>query len=192
MNAILLKLLAARVGTTGDSRMTELIAQLGAGGGMPALDPQELLARFGNENPAVKMMLAQMQANGAAQPVVLEGQASRANGQTGSQSEGDSATQADGTTAVSEVPDGELQWLRERCVLLARALGACSTCWGTDQSCELCHGDGLPGYGPPDEDLFHEFVAPAIRKMRATRGPRAPARAEPLVTPLATDQVANY
>lgn len=52
-------------------------------------------------------------------------------------------------------------------VLLAAALGACD-CWGLDDACDLCAGEGGPGWADPDEELYEELVAPAVRRRAGT------------------------
>lgn len=55
--------------------------------------------------------------------------------------------------------------LLDRNALLARALGACE-CWGEDEHCRICRGEGIPGWCLPDSRLFSIFVRPAIRALR--------------------------
>lgn len=55
-------------------------------------------------------------------------------------------------------------------VLLAAALGACE-CWGQDSECGLCGGAGTPGWTTPDQQLFEEYVMPAVRRSWETAGP---------------------
>ena len=52
--------------------------------------------------------------------------------------------------------------LQARNAVLASALGACSECWGTEQTCSSCSGLGRPGWAAPDEAAFATWVAPAI------------------------------
>ena len=49
--------------------------------------------------------------------------------------------------------------LEEQNDLCAAALGACS-CWGTDDSCKRCAGQGIPGYFIPDEEAFGYLLLP--------------------------------
>ena len=51
--------------------------------------------------------------------------------------------------------------LRERDIALADALGSCA-CWGMDDDCEVCAGQGSPGWRIPDECNFTEYVRPAL------------------------------
>jgi len=46
---------------------------------------------------------------------------------------------------------------------LAAALGACSSCWGQEDDCEYCRGNGIPGFYPPEKKAFNEWVSPALR-----------------------------
>jgi hypothetical protein len=50
--------------------------------------------------------------------------------------------------------------------LVAAALGACD-CWGTDDGCPTCGGDGSAGWVEPDAELFRLFVGPAFARMNA-------------------------
>lgn len=48
--------------------------------------------------------------------------------------------------------------------LLASALGACD-CWGLQETCPTCGGDGFPGWSDPDVALFQEYVGPAAARL---------------------------
>jgi hypothetical protein len=61
----------------------------------------------------------------------------------------------------------ELADLRQANDTMASALGACPYCWGGAVTCRVCRGRGRPGYAPPDPALFHEFVVPALQRVRA-------------------------
>lgn len=63
----------------------------------------------------------------------------------------------------------ELRDLRTVNDTVAAALGACAVCWGGDDECEECFGDGQAGSAVPDRELFEELVVPAIRQMRAAK-----------------------
>jgi hypothetical protein len=54
--------------------------------------------------------------------------------------------------------------LIQRNSLLAAALGACE-CWGDVDGCEICRGEGTPGWCRPDRRLFARFVRPAVRAL---------------------------
>lgn len=55
---------------------------------------------------------------------------------------------------------------------LAAALGACPKCWGGDDHCDACDGDGAPGAAAPDHHLFNELILPAVRRINQTRRAR--------------------
>lgn len=72
-----------------------------------------------------------------------------------------------GSAAHSRSVQEELSDLREANDTLARALGACRYCWGGDNDCSECDGMGSAGNESPDLELYHELVAPAVRRVRA-------------------------
>ncbi|QPH53337.1 hypothetical protein [Pontivivens ytuae] len=49
--------------------------------------------------------------------------------------------------------------------MLACALGACPSCWGADDGCPDCGGEGLPGRMEPDAQCFDRFVAPVLDRL---------------------------
>jgi hypothetical protein len=67
----------------------------------------------------------------------------------------------------TEALRAELADLRQANDTMAAALGACPYCWGGDVGCRVCRGRGRPGYAPPDPALFHQFVVPALQRVRA-------------------------
>ena len=48
---------------------------------------------------------------------------------------------------------------------IAQALGACPQCWGLDQRCPACAGQGGPGSSQPDADRLLNLVRPALRRL---------------------------
>ena len=71
----------------------------------------------------------------------------------------------------------ELEDLRDRNDEIAEALGACHLCWGEDLDCEVCRGDGYPGFFQPDTDMFRQYVTPATRRLQ--QRPKARQSASP-------------
>lgn len=63
----------------------------------------------------------------------------------------------------------ELADLREVNDTLAAALGACQYCWGGDEECAMCEGQGSAGWRMPHARLFEELVVPAIHRVRALK-----------------------
>jgi hypothetical protein len=126
-----------------------------------ALDPQAMLAQMGQGNPTVAAILQMMEAQKAAaarEPVVIDAPPV------------DAAPSAlDELAARLEAAQEEIKLLRWRCDAVAGALGACGLCWGQEPSCRACRGQGGPGRCIPDEQLFREFVVPAVRLMHASR-----------------------
>ena len=127
-----------------------------------ACDPNAMLARMGQGNPTVAAILQMMEARKAAEaarePVVIEGAVVDVT-----------AAELAEISAQLEAAQAEVRILRARCDTVAAALGACGLCWGQDVSCRACRGHGAPGRSIPDEELFREFVVPAVRLMHASR-----------------------
>jgi hypothetical protein len=89
------------------------------------------------------------------------------------------APPGDGPTVVPSYETSAHQALVDRNLLLAAALGACD-CWGEEAGCPRCGGQGVPGWMPPDPELYGEYVAPAVRRTSpdpppAGAGPAGPA-----------------
>jgi len=49
---------------------------------------------------------------------------------------------------------------------LAKALGACPECWGTELKCLNCSGNGTTGFTIPDPVLYQKIVQPAINTIK--------------------------
>ncbi|MEL6257184.1 MAG: hypothetical protein AAFR87_34635 [Bacteroidota bacterium] len=56
-------------------------------------------------------------------------------------------------------------FLLEKNEMLAAALGACH-CWGEQEGCPDCGGEGLAGWKAPDIQLYRYLVLPANRTLR--------------------------
>lgn len=65
----------------------------------------------------------------------------------------------------------EVEELQLRNDTIAAAVGACYLCWGEYPMCEVCSGQGKPGYLPIHAQAFAEFVLPAIRALKQTKAP---------------------
>ncbi|MDN3638807.1 hypothetical protein QWY82_08315 [Simiduia curdlanivorans] len=63
----------------------------------------------------------------------------------------------------------ELSELRNLNENLAAALGACAECWGADDACPECEGQGGAGSVRPDPELYNALVAPAVVRVNANR-----------------------
>ncbi len=49
--------------------------------------------------------------------------------------------------------------------VFSSAVGACE-CWGEDNNCEHCHGNGNPGYFQVDESAFQQYVMPCMEQVK--------------------------
>ncbi len=48
---------------------------------------------------------------------------------------------------------------------LAGALGSCNVCWGEDENCQVCGGDGIAGWRTINKRLFNQYVLPSVEKL---------------------------
>lgn len=48
---------------------------------------------------------------------------------------------------------------------LSGALGSCPVCWGEDQHCARCGGEGIPGWGNVNKKWFTVYVLPVLEKL---------------------------
>jgi hypothetical protein len=216
MNNKLLEMILAQSCGAGRPGMADLMARLGSASGGGSLDPKELLSRLGNSNPAVASLLQQMtaqQQQAAAAPVEVidvettpaQGAPHEAAATSGSDEivetaaepcDDDSARELQELQRRADLMCKELKLLRERNDLFAAAVGACCLCWGQDLNCRSCRGRGGPGFCIPDEELFEDYVVPAIHTFRAQKAKvqslasAAPRRSVEAETPLRS--VANY
>lgn len=71
--------------------------------------------------------------------------------------------------------EAELAELRERNDELAAALGCCYICFGEDEACPVCRGNGYPGAKQPDKMLFKRYVLPVIKKLQISNHKKAAA-----------------
>lgn len=78
---------------------------------------------------------------------------------------------ADGDSDLSPVERAHYQELLERNATLAFALGACD-CWGEHSDCNICWGDGKPGWALPDPYFFSQLVRPALQAIKETSAGR--------------------
>jgi hypothetical protein len=173
MNALLLQILASRMGSTGNPAMAEILMRMTSDETAAAPTTQELLAQMANSgDPAASLIAKQMAAQQPRQAedhlsVVREvgaevvADSSRGTNQTASDT---ASTEAEPETILAELKE-----IRSRCDDLALALGACPLCWGKDPECRACRGRGHPGFSVPDRKLFVEFVLPAVRTLKAQK-----------------------
>jgi hypothetical protein len=178
--SLLIEMLAARQGASGNPAVAEMIARLRGGG--DAAGPQamqDMLSRLGQNNPALATLLQQLGAGSATRPAAVIDGESVALGETSAE-DSTTAEVVAGVEASLELTSNmmqeetarhlaEIEMLRERLDRCAAALGACGVCWGLDPSCRACRGRGRPGFALPDDALFDELVLPAVRILKIHR-----------------------
>ena len=47
---------------------------------------------------------------------------------------------------------------------LSSALGSCNLCWGENEDCPACSGNGYPGWRTVNKRLFNIYVLPSLEK----------------------------
>lgn len=47
---------------------------------------------------------------------------------------------------------------------LSGALGSCNLCWGENEDCPACSGNGYPGWKTVNKRLFNIYVLPSLEK----------------------------
>jgi hypothetical protein len=179
MNTMLLELLAAQAGATGNPAVAEAMARMqGVSAANSDVNPSDLIAQVSNGNPLLAMFLKNMaekneKKSSAEESEVIDLEPVEVRSNQMEEPREESANYADSTSAEShqqaETLLAELALLRERNDLFAAAVGACCLCWGQDLGCRSCRGRGGPGFSVPDETLFQEYVAPAIHTLRAQK-----------------------
>ncbi|MET0637495.1 MAG: hypothetical protein ABWZ25_15795 [Chitinophagaceae bacterium] len=48
---------------------------------------------------------------------------------------------------------------------LSDALGSCTVCWGEDDKCQVCEGNGSAGWRTINKRLFNLYVLPTMEKV---------------------------
>ena len=54
--------------------------------------------------------------------------------------------------------------------VFSSAVGACE-CWGEDNSCQHCNGQGNPGHFEVNEDAFQTYVLPCMERLETEQVP---------------------
>ncbi len=158
---------------------SDLLSQLAALQGGNQTDPAAMLAE--HADPRVRL-LAQMWAQNREEDEPEAESAAPAKAETGTSEQ---TRRLARLRRKLKILSQETVWLQDLNEALAAALGACPLCWGEDEDCDECDGDGVSGWDEPDAELFAEFVAPAIQRVREAENRRArastatPRRANP-------------
>jgi hypothetical protein len=192
--SLLIEMLAARQGGSGNPGVAEMMARLRGG----SETMQDMLSRLTQSNPALAAVLQQLGTGAAARPAaVIDGESIEIGGGAPARDTetGDALTAELAAGVATSLPMtsdmmqeenarhlAEIEVLRERLDRCAAALGACGVCWGMDPSCRACRGRGRPGFALPDDALFDELVLPAVRILkihRARATPVAPLQSQP-------------
>ena len=48
---------------------------------------------------------------------------------------------------------------------LSNALGSCNLCWGENEDCPACSGNGYPGWRTLNKRLFNIYIMPSLEKI---------------------------
>src|ERR1700722_7179806 len=178
MNDLLMQMISARAGGSGNPAIANLLARLRSSDPSAGVDIQELLAQHSSTNPMAAMIakhLEDQRANASSRlnsPIIdVEPSKERSDslGQAGEELPEDAAVELTELRRQMEGICAEVRLLRDRNDTFAAAVGACCICWGQKLDCRSCRGRGGPGFCMPDESLFEEFVLPAIEMLRAQK-----------------------
>jgi len=82
--------------------------------------------------------------------------------ETGSQTTIDVEEVVEGEPSPQEEDQTHYEELVIRNRALASALGACD-CWGEDDNCGVCHGQGKPGWTWPERKYYNQYISPAVK-----------------------------
>lgn len=152
------------------SSMTDVMMQMmmGAQSGAPGANLPDLLATLAQRDPRMAPLVQQMQARLAARNNAVE---------TASDEEQISEPEPEILEPAKPPERGrrlkklaktmfaELQALRKRNDTLAVALGACHLCWGEDEECVYCAGEGQIGAFLIDIKTFEDVIGPAVQQV---------------------------
>lgn len=50
-------------------------------------------------------------------------------------------------------------------VSLSKALGSCPVCWGGDDKCPTCLGNGIPGWAIVNKRFFNTYILPCVESL---------------------------
>jgi len=152
--------------------MTDVMMQMmlgGQGAGMPAANLPDLLATLAQRDPRMQPLVQQLQARLAARENNAEAVAEEED--TVAVQEPEiveplrSMEQGQKLKRLAKTMFVEVQALRSRNDMLADALGACHLCWGDDQSCVYCAGQGSIGAYLIDPQVFNDVIGPATEQV---------------------------
>jgi hypothetical protein len=168
MMPLIYQMCAARLAQSSDPAAAQLLARMNSADGGTPPDLRELVQSMAANNPAMQFLaqhLETVRTPAEEQGGTIEGVAEP--------SDGDDAGAAVALLELRAQVDSmfeELTILRRRNEDLALALGACPACWGEDNQCRYCRGQGVPGFSRPDTAAFLHYVVPAGKTWRFFRG----------------------
>jgi chromosome segregation ATPase len=68
-------------------------------------------------------------------------------------------------TSEKEQMNGSLNYLWKLNNSLSEAVGSCNTCWGEDPDCDICKGNGSPGWRQINKRFFNIYILPGLEKL---------------------------
>jgi hypothetical protein len=67
--------------------------------------------------------------------------------------------------AEKEQMSSSLNYLWKLNNSFAEAVGSCNNCWGEDPDCEICKGNGSPGWKEINKRFFNIYILPGLEKL---------------------------
>ncbi len=148
------------------SSMNDVLMQMLAGGrapGMSAANIPEMLATLAARNPQMAPIVQQLQERFAQQSA---GPAEVPMEEPEIMEPARTSRRQEELKRVAKRMFVELQAWRARSEMLAEALGACHLCWGEDEGCSYCSGEGCIGTYVIKAQVFEDVVGPAMQQVR--------------------------
>jgi hypothetical protein len=153
--------------------MTDVVMQMMMGGqppgGMSAAQLPDVLATLAQQDPRMAPLVQHLQVRLAARNNAVEAAVEEEMPISAPEPEIVEPVKESGRgqklKTLAKTMFAELQALRARNDILADALGACHLCWGADEACVYCAGQGQIGAYLIDPKVFEDVIGPATQQV---------------------------
>lgn len=118
------------------------------------ISQEQLLEFFGNQDPTTKMLMQMMQQQ--------EAQQDSSETEVAEMPRPSAHPRYRKLRKLANLLQQKNELLEELLDELSDALGTCPDCWGQDDDCHYCRGEGGSGFRASDEEAFNEWIAPLL------------------------------